>query len=185
MFSGKTTEMLRRVNRLKLSSLDCMVIKYAGDSRYNSNEDFLITHDNVKFRALACNKLEEALTKAKSCNVIGVDEGQFFPDLIPFCDSMADNGKTVIVSALDGTFERKPFENVTNLIPLSESVVKLNAVCMSCNAEAAFSRRLSSEREVKVIGGLDKYMAVCRTCFHKKTIDKRDNEKAEHDMIIR
>jgi len=67
---------------------------------------------------------------------------------------------------LDGTFERKPFGDILSLIPLSESVVKLNAVCMKCYADAAFSKRIGAEKAVEVIGGADKYLSVCRQCYH-------------------
>ena len=49
---------------------------------------------------------------------------------------------------------------------MAEKVDKLHAVCMVCYGDAAFSKRISSETEVEVIGGSDKYMAVCRTCFN-------------------
>lgn len=127
-----------------------------------------------------------------------------FPDVVEFCEDMANAGKTVIVAALDGTFQRKvlwipppppscqvtaifslqPFGNILNLVPLAESVVKLKAVCMVCYNDAAFTRRLGSETEVSVsctpallytstshmpqielVGGMDKYMAVCRSCY--------------------
>ena len=56
------------------------------------------------------------------------------------------------------------------LIPMSESVIKLTAVCMNCHREAPFSRRLTDETEVEVIGSEDKYMSVCRTCYFKPDI---------------
>ena len=52
-----------------------------------------------------------------------------------------------------------------NLIPLAESVTKLNAVCMLCYKDAAFTKRLGSETQVEVIGGAEKYISVCRQCF--------------------
>src|SRR5690348_9043635 len=87
-----------------------------------------------------------------------------FPDLVEFCEKMADMGKTVIVAALDGTFQRKPFGNVLNLVPLAESVCKLNAVCMLCQKDAAFTKRTVQDTALEVIGGADKYVAVCRAC---------------------
>ena len=88
-------------------------------------------------------------------------------------------GKIVIVAALDGTFERKPFGNILELIPLAEDVTKLSAVCTKCGANAAFSKRIGPEKELEVIGGADKYVnqlfrlthiyrytARCRTCYH-------------------
>jgi thymidine kinase len=65
-------------------------------------------------------------------------------------------GKIIIVAALDGTFQRKPFGNVLNLIPLAEEVSKLSAVCMMCYRSASFSKRIGNETEVEVIGGSDK-----------------------------
>lgn len=88
-----------------------------------------------------------------------------FPDLVSFSEEMANKGKTVIIAALDGTYQRKPFGHVLELIPLAESVIKLSAVCMGCcKRDAAFSHRISSEKQVEVIGGADKYVALCRAC---------------------
>ncbi|XP_025783339.1 thymidine kinase, cytosolic [Puma concolor] len=91
-----------------------------------------------------------------------------FPDIVEFSETMANAGKTVIVAALDGTFQRKAFGTILNLVPLAESVVKLTAVCMECFREAAYTKRLGAEKEVEVIGGADKYHSVCRLCYFKK-----------------
>lgn len=83
---------------------------------------------------------------------------------------MANLGKKVIVAALDGTYQKRPFGCVLDLVPLAESVIKLSAVCMMCKrADAAFSQRISSEREVEVIGGPEKYVALCRACYLRYT----------------
>jgi len=71
----------------------------------------------------------------------------------------------VIVAALDSTFERKPFDCVSRLFCLCEDVQKLRAICQICGEEAAFTERISDETEVEVIGGLEKYRAVCRQCY--------------------
>jgi len=103
---------------------------------------------------------------AADYDVIGIDEGQFFPDIVDWYEMMANCGKMVMVAALDGTFQRKPFANILELVPLAEYVVKLHAVCMNCFGEGSYSKRICQEKEVEVIGGADKYMAVCRRCFH-------------------
>lgn len=46
----------------------------------------------------------------------------------------------------------QPFGNILNLVPLAESVVKLNAVCMQCYKEAAYTKRLGAEKEVRERG---------------------------------
>ncbi|KAM7426030.1 Thymidine kinase [Porites harrisoni] len=168
MFSGKTTELLRRIKRYQVANHSCMVIKYEKDNRYDA--DGVATHDRQTLRASACSVLGHIKQKAMDYSVLGIDEGQFFPDIVEFSEEMASLGKIVIVAALDGTFQRQAFGGVLNLVPLAESVVKLNAVCMHCYQDAAFTKRLGSEKMVEVIGGADKYMAVCRDCYHFSSV---------------
>ncbi|XP_065191590.1 thymidine kinase, cytosolic-like [Sycon ciliatum] len=171
MFSGKTTELIRRIRRFEVAQHKALLIKYDQDNRYDN--ECVATHD----RHLASNTkttksstLLPLMKQAIKFNVVGIDEGQFFPDIVEFCETLARHGKTVIVAALDGTFQRQAFGDVLNLIPLAESVVKLKAVCMHCCQDASFTRRLGQETEVEVIGGADKYVAVCRKCFHLPTL---------------
>ncbi|KAG8446436.1 hypothetical protein GDO86_014043 [Hymenochirus boettgeri] len=174
MFSGKSTELMRRVQRFQIAQYKCLVIKYAKDTRYSKEK--LATHDQRTMAAVSACRLYDAATEALTCSVIGIDEGQFFPDTVEFCEEMANHGKTVIVAALDGTFQRKAFGNILNLVPLAESVVKLNSVCMECFREAAYTKRLGSEKEVEVIGGAEKYHSVCRMCyFRNQQLSEKEN----------
>ena len=77
-------------------------------------------------------KLQEVEEKAQKFEVVAIDEGQFFPDIVEFCEAMANKGIIVIVAALDGTFQRKPFGKILELLPLAEKVTKLTAVCVYC-----------------------------------------------------
>ncbi|CAO2646227.1 Thymidine kinase, cytosolic [Lemmus lemmus] len=162
---------MRRVRRFQIAQNKCLVIKYAKDTRYSSS---FCTHDRSvpplnTMDALPACVLRDVAQEALGVAVIGIDEGQFFPDIVEFCELMANAGKTVIVAALDGTFQRKAFGSILNLVPLAESVVKLTAVCMECFREAAYTKRLGAEKEVEVIGGADKYHSVCRLCYFKKS----------------
>ena len=165
MFSGKTTELMRRIRRYTHAKKRCQVIKYSKDTRYDA--DLASTHDLQKCEAIGCaqlSELDESLLQ--NVDVIGVDEGQFFgADIVEFADRYASRGKVVIVAALDATFERRPFGNILELIPYAEQVMKLNAVCMICHREASFSKRIGSETAVEVIGGAEKYAATCRSCY--------------------
>ncbi|XP_029949317.1 thymidine kinase, cytosolic [Salarias fasciatus] len=172
MFSGKSTELMRRVRRFQLAQYNCLLVKYAKDTRYSDTG--MATHDKYTMEAVPASCLADVRPAALRACVIGIDEGQFFPDVVEFCEEMANLGKTIIVAALDGTFQRKPFGNILNLVPLAESVVKLHAVCMQCYNEAAYTKRLGAEKEVEVIGGADKYQAVCRRCYGGLTEDKEN-----------
>lgn len=178
MFSGKTAEMLRRVRRHLLAGRQCKVIKYKRDLRYSADD--VVTHDGTSMPAHACEMLmeEQLLADIQNIPVIGIDEGQFFPDLVEFCEMMLACGKTVIVAALSSTFERNPFPVVSEVLAKATMVTMEHAVCMGCGRDAPFSRRLdASVRAVQVIGGADKYAAVCYQCFHKQDFSPRKTQK--------
>lgn len=172
MFSGKTTELIRRIKRYEVANHKCLIIKYANDMRYEQECGAgVATHDHHTKTAVAATKLSATIQFAETCSVIGIDEGQFFADIIEFSEMMANAGKIVVVAALDGTYQRSGFGNILNLVPLAEHVIKLTAVCMRCYGEAAYTQRLGSETAVEVIGGTEKYMAVCRECYRKSDTD--------------
>jgi thymidine kinase len=167
MFSGKSTELLRRIRRRIRrhgpETNSCVIVKYKLDLRYS--DDFS-THDMSTHPAISCDKNLFAIAELlSSYSVIGIDEGQFFVDIVPFVTEMLKQGKTIIISALDGDYQQNEFGNVSKLIPLCDSVKKLNAVCDICSADAPFTWRTAKDDDLEVIGGADKYVAVCRTCL--------------------
>jgi len=168
MFSGKSTELIRRLKRYQVAQYEVLIVKYAKDVRYD--EGGIATHCGQTLPAVSATVLGELTEKTNNYDVIGIDEGQFFGDVVSWCENMANKGKIVLVAALDGTFQRKPFSDILNLVPLAEEVTKLSAVCMNCFQDASFSKRISSGdgETVEVIGGADKYMAVCRSCYYSQ-----------------
>ncbi|KAI3384957.1 hypothetical protein SNEBB_005133 [Seison nebaliae] len=171
MFSGKTTELLRRVKRYSLSKFRTLLVKYEKDCRYD--EFNVITHDkNIcpDLDTVATSNLQSIMHSLIAADVIGIDEGQFFPDLVSVCESLASiERKIIIVAMLDGTYEREKFGNCLQLIPKAEKVEKLSAICMRCFSEkAAFTQRLTDETSIELIGGTEKYASVCRSCYFLK-----------------
>jgi thymidine kinase len=165
MFSGKTTELFRRIKRYTAAHEDCIVIRYDKDNRYS--QQHASTHDREMLRATGACTLSEVADVVADYDVIGIDEGQFYPDLVEMVEQFAAQGKKVVISALDGDFRRKPFGRVLELVPMAESITKLTAVCTFCHSDAPFTRRITSETAIEVIGGADKYVASCRACFNK------------------
>ena len=142
-----------------MAEKECIVIKYANDTRYS--EKCVSTHDKQMIEAISCTLLSEVEDKVSHYDVIGIDEGQFFDDIVEFAEKMANSGKIIVIAALDGTFERKRFGRVIDLIPMAERVEKLDAVCMDCKEAAAFTKRLTTSKETEVIGGSETYKPVC------------------------
>lgn len=167
MFAGKSTELLRRVKRLEISGKKCLSIKYSNDDRYSA--ECISTHDRQERTAVACKRLTELKEYWREFDVIGIDEGQFFEDIVDFSEVAANMGKIVIMSALSGTFKKKGWTNILELIPLCEKVKKLSAVCKICSSSAHYSFRKCSGSSTEMIGGLDIYMPLCRECYNEKT----------------
>lgn len=181
MFSGKTTKMLHCIRRHGFANKRVLLVKYCKDQRYSVGS--VATHDNVTGPAgchtLSVASLSQVGDEYKNYDVIGVDEGQFYPDLAEFADRVASEGKVVIVAALDGDFLRNPFGDICRLIPRAEVVTKITAVCMMCGCNASFSRRISAEQDVEVIGGADKYLPTCRECYHSASTTTLTTPTAE------
>lgn len=163
MYSGKTTELMRRIDRAAIAGQQVVVYKYTKDIRYG--REFMISSHGDQHRpaipvtSLADIKIEPGIT------TIGIDEGQFIDHLVEFSEAAANAGCHVIISALISDFERKSFSNIALLIPKCEHLIRLHAICFDCKQEASFTKRIGAEQEQELIGGSEKYKAVCRKCF--------------------
>ena len=143
MFAGKTTELLRRCNKHAISGKTVFRVKFSADKRYGG--DFkMSTHAGVMKSATPVSQLADLGNAWEAYDVIGVDEGQFFNDIVEFSEMAANKGKIVIISSLQGTFLRGCFPNIISLIPKCEKVKKLTAVCKLCKQEASFTFRTAS-----------------------------------------
>jgi thymidine kinase len=102
------------------------------------------------------------------CDVVGIDEAQFFDEqLVEVCSKLANMGKRVIIAGLDMDFKGVPFGVMPTLMAVAEYVTKVHAICVQCGAVANYSYRLVQSEEKVLLGETEKYEARCRTCFHK------------------
>lgn len=164
MYSGKTTELLRRLRRARIADQETILYKYSRDIRYVGRAHLACSHDQVQENAIPVSELD--IGSIKPGTVIGIDEGQFIGNLVEFCEAAAHQNCQVIVSALDSDFKREAFANIAQLIPKCEDIDKLHAVCFDCKKRASFTKRIdSTDSQIEVIGGKDKYKAVCRLCY--------------------
>jgi thymidine kinase len=170
MFSGKSTLLLNRYRRYKIAGKNCLLIKYAKDDRYESTESMIVTHDKLSYRAVACIRLADLDQYINNFDVICIDEIQFYPDAAEYCDMWANRAKIIEACGLSGDYRRKPFNQISLLIPIADEIEHVKAVCRESGLDAPFSKRISAEEEQEVIGGEDKYMAVSRDIFFGKHI---------------
>ena len=180
MFSGKTSRILDLYKKYKYCGVIPLVINYMDDNRY-SDEDMLSTHDLKMIPCTRANALSEIYDfdsnedkhKFNDRTVILINEGQFFPDILEWVRRAIDPpyNKKVHVCGLDGDFKREVFGDILKLIPLSDHVEKLTAICASCKQKAGiFSKRITSNMEQKDIG-TSSYIPLCRRCFNEYKIE--------------
>jgi len=164
MFSGKTSELIRRLKRLKVIDKQILVVNSAKDTR--SPEEVLKTHDNVKFKCFKVYDLYDLVDKSafEDAEIIAIDEAQFFPNLKKFVESCLDMGKDVILAGLDGDAFQRKWGELLDCIPMATEVTKLSALCMRCGNGnmGPFTKRTVENTELELIGGSDMYEAVCQ-----------------------
>ncbi|MCE6988370.1 thymidine kinase [Dyadobacter sp. CY323] len=165
MFSGKTEELIRRLNRAKIARQKIQIFKPALDKRYH--DENIVSHNDNSIRSTPVISAFEITGLAENCEVVGLDEAQFFDEgIVEACTSLADSGKRVIVAGLDMDFLGKPFGCMPQLMAIAEYVTKVHAICMVCGEVASHSYRLSPSNERVLLGETDLYEARCRRCFN-------------------
>jgi thymidine kinase len=166
MFSGKTTALINAAKMNKLLNKKVLMINYNLDNRYSSS-DKMITHDLISVDCLAFEKDLLKCAINSEVDVICINEGQFFENLVVFCTGMCNIGKEIYVCGLDGDYLKRPFGEILNLVPHCDTVTKMYALCMNCRngTKACFTKKISNSNSLIEIGSSEIYMPVCRKCY--------------------
>jgi thymidine kinase len=168
MFSGKTEELIKRLNRAIIAGMQVEIFKPLIDDRYDT--DKVVSHDHTSIRSSPVALAEEILLLTSRIDVVGIDEGQFFDSkLADVANILADQGKRVIISGLDMDYQGRPFHPMDELMAVAEYVTKLHAICVQCGALASYSYRREPVQDRVLVGEKDKYEARCRQCFNRGT----------------
>lgn len=167
MFSGKTTYLINIANTFKSIDKKVILINYKEDTRYSRTH--VTTHD-----LNSCNVDTVFLDNLESyvfteIDVICINEAQFFKGLRDYCVKAVNAGKLVYVSGLDGDFKQNKFGEIIDLIPMCDSIKKLNALCNLCKNgnKAFFTLRITKDTSQKLIG-TEQYIPVCRKHLNDK-----------------
>jgi len=191
MFSGKTEELIRRLRRAKFAKQKVEIFKPAIDIRYDENK--VVSHDSNEIRSTPVPSASNIPLLADGCDVIGIDEAQFFDDeIVSVCNDLANNGVRVIVAGLDMDFKGNPFGPMPNLMATAEYVTKVHAVCTRTGNLAQYSFRKANDEKLVLLGEVDEYEPLSRAAFYKAMTKKKikkmqvidpsslDSEKNKH-----
>lgn len=182
MCSGKTTELLRRLTTAAMIGMKVLYVNHSLDDR---NISEFSTHNplynpenskelnNIKYiKTSSLTSINLKVLDEFDYDMIGIDEAQFFTDLFSFvCDAVDIHKKHVIIAGLDGDRNRRKFGQILDLIPLSDSIVKLQPYCKPCGKKqepAIFTLYIGEKPQNEfqnIIGGMEKYIPVCRECY--------------------
>lgn len=179
MFSGKTEELIRRLKRAKFAKQKVEIFKPQIDTRYD--DDHVVSHDDNLIRSTPVPAAGNILLLSHDCDVVGIDEAQFFDqEIVNVCNDLANRGIRVIVAGLDMDFKGKPFGPMPNLMATAEYVTKVHAVCTRTGNLAQFSYRKTSNDSLVMLGEVDEYEPLSRAAYYKATHDiKGHNIKNE------
>lgn len=165
MFSGKTEELIRRLNRALIAGQKVEIFKPSIDKRYEVQS--IVSHNKTAIRCTAIDFAGDILLFAGDCDVIGIDEAQFLDnEIVEAVQKLANHRKRVIISGLDLDYRGKPFGPMPLLLAHAEYITKLHAICVKCGSLASFSYRHVTDGKQVMIGEKDLYEPRCRNCFN-------------------
>ncbi|MAQ70362.1 MAG: thymidine kinase [Flavobacteriales bacterium] len=163
MFAGKTTEL---INRLRATNDNYLLVKPVIDNR--DSENIVCTHDGVEEKAIRVHKISDVFTLLSNIQVVGIDEAQFFrTSIIQDLHYLKEKNIKIIIAGLEKDYLNKPFKSMTQIISMSDSVVRLKAICNNCGKDATCShRKNTASKQQLLIGAENFYEALCEECFN-------------------
>lgn len=168
MFSGKTEELIRRLNRARIAKQKVEIFKPGIDTRYDETD--VVSHNENSIQSTPVSSATQILLLTNDVDVVGIDEVQFFDDeIVEVCNKLAAQGIRVIVAGLDMDFTGKPFGPVPALMATAEYVTKVHAICIRCGNLAQYSYRKTDDRKLVMLGETESYEPLCRSCFELAT----------------
>ncbi len=172
MFSGKTEELIRRLKRAQFAKLKVEIFKPMVDTRYDN--EMVVSHDSNEIRSTPVPAAANIRILANTCDVIGIDEAQFFDnEIVTVCNDLANQGIRVIVAGLDMDFKGNPFGPMPALMATAEYVTKVHAICTRTGNLANYSFRKSENNNLVMLGETNEYEPLSRGAYYKAMLKEK------------
>lgn len=182
MFSGKTEELIRRLKRARFANQKVEIFKPMIDTRYDVN--MVVSHDSNEIHSTPVPAAANIPLLASGCDVVGIDEAQFFDDeIVQVCNDLANSGIRVIVAGLDMDFKGNPFGPMPYLMATAEYVTKVHAVCTRTGNLAHYSYRKTMNDSLVLLGEKTEYEPLSRAAYVKLERAKEQEKKESKDII--
>ena len=172
MFSGKTEELIRRLRRAEMAGQNVEIFKPKIDTRYDQEQ--VVSHNNNKILSTPVESSNEILLLGSRCDVVGIDEAQFFDmGIVEVANTLANNGVRIVIAGLDMDFLGRPFGPMPYLMATAEYVTKVHAICRRTGNLANYSLRTTKSQSLVELGETENYEAVSRKVFVDEVINKK------------
>ncbi|RAV28300.1 thymidine kinase [Sinomicrobium soli] len=172
MFSGKTEELIRRLRRARIARQKVEIFKPSVDIRHS--EEMVVSHDANEIRSTPVPAAANIRILADGCDVVGIDEAQFFDDeIVSVCNDLANRGIRVIVAGLDMDFKGNPFGPMPALMATAEYVTKVHAICTRTGNLAHYSFRKADDDKLVLLGETEEYEPLSRGAFYKAMLREK------------
>lgn len=176
MFSGKTEELIRRLKRAQFANQKIEIFKPDIDQRYN--DELVTSHDQNQIASTPVPAAANISMLADQCDVVGIDEAQFFDDeIVQVCNDLANRGVRVIVAGLDMDFQGNPFGPMPALMATAEYVTKVHAICTRTGQLAHYSYRIKEDDKLVLLGEKEVYEPLSRAAYYSAKKIQKDKKK--------
>jgi thymidine kinase len=177
MFSGKTQRLMGLLNAESKLGGSVVLLRHSNDLKRTLDEDKVFSHlCEITWSPplLNISSLSDVVDTVADYKVVGVDECQFFDDLLSFTERVVGRGQHLILSGLFSDFMMRKFGSLSDVLFMTDEVEILHSLCVTCHSlglrtHASFTRRTSQDTGVVVVGGDDLYQPSCRV-HHEHTL---------------
>ena len=186
MGSSKTANALITKFNYEERGMKVWLIKPSTDSRDGESTVRSRIGLSAEAQAIPADmNIEKEYKKHDNCDVIIVDECQFFTEkqIDQLRNLVNDKNLPVLCFGLRTDFRTKLFPGSRRLFEVADSITEIKTICR-CGSKAIVNARIDSkgnvltEGEQVFLGGNDNYVAMCHRCW-QKAIKQQKKAKTE------
>ncbi len=194
MFSGKSEELLRKLNRLDYAKVQYLVFTPSIDTR--TTKRTISSRNGFKKYAIQIDRPKEIykaiLEEEVLPTVIAIDEVQFLDgdELLEVVNNLIKQGFVIYAAGLDNDFRNIPFKTTSLLLARAEKVHKLSSICTICGSEGTCTQRIIDGEPAQFsdnvieVGDFESY---CSRCIehHELPGFEVDNESLQFNKALK